>query len=110
MKTITTKFAGILGLTVVLALSGVPQQSAAQTSGAEKQTKQRTVRAKQPREPAARSAQARARQQEQSGSDDISTSALPGYGARPDGMCWTRQSGAGHDLSGHWGPCGSGSQ
>src|SRR5262245_26560975 len=83
-ESVTTKLAGILGLTVALALSGVPQQSAAQTSGAEKQTKetkqtrQRTVRTRQPREPAASAAQARAR-------DGSGTSSLPGYSARPGG-------------------------
>jgi len=30
---------------------------------------------------------------------------MPGYSARPTGMCWTREGGGGHDLSGFWGPC-----
>jgi hypothetical protein len=32
--------------------------------------------------------------------------ALPGYSARPDGKCWIREFGSGHDLTGgYWGAC-----
>ena len=33
-------------------------------------------------------------------------SGLPGHSARPDGMCWTREFGSGHDLTGgYWTAC-----
>ncbi len=31
--------------------------------------------------------------------------ALPGYSARPPGMCWNREGGGGQELSGNWAPC-----
>lgn len=31
---------------------------------------------------------------------------LPGYSARPAGMCWVREVGSGHDLTGgYWAAC-----
>jgi hypothetical protein len=61
MRIATTIFATVAGLTVGLALSGVPGTAAAQT--------------------------------------------LPGYSARPEGMCWTRL-GSGPDIAGgHWAAC-----
>jgi hypothetical protein len=31
---------------------------------------------------------------------------LPGYSARPDGMCWTREFGSGQDITGgYWAGC-----
>jgi hypothetical protein len=32
---------------------------------------------------------------------------LPGYAARPKGMCWVRGGGGGSDLAGDWEPCES---
>jgi hypothetical protein len=33
------------------------------------------------------------------------TAPLPGYSARPKGMCWVRGGGGGSDLVGSWEPC-----
>ena len=33
------------------------------------------------------------------------TSTLPGYSARPSGMCWVRPGGGTPDHSGHWANC-----
>ena len=32
-------------------------------------------------------------------------STLPGYSARPSGMCWYREFGSGNDQSGYWAAC-----
>ncbi|HEY7300089.1 MAG TPA: hypothetical protein VH684_19525 [Xanthobacteraceae bacterium] len=32
-------------------------------------------------------------------------STLPGYSARPPGMCWYREFGSGNDQSGYWAAC-----
>jgi hypothetical protein len=39
----------------------------------------------------------------QQNNQDYST--LPGYSARPPGMCWHREFGSGHDDNGYWGAC-----
>jgi hypothetical protein len=44
-----------------------------------------------------------ARQPTAYSSSDIST--LPGYSARPAGMCWERAGGGTQDQSGHWAKC-----
>jgi hypothetical protein len=39
------------------------------------------------------------------GAYPVSTAPLPGYSARPKGMCWVRGGGGGSDLVGDWEPC-----
>jgi hypothetical protein len=104
MRSTTTKrLAAILGMTVALAVSGVPQSAAAQTSDTQKGSTQHSKPTKH--EPPAHSAHARAPQQPQSINSGSDNSGLPGYSARPAGMCWAPGGGGGQDLSGSWGPC-----
>ena len=113
MRTTTTKrLAAILGVTVALALSGIPQlagaQTAAQTADTQNGSARHSTRMKH--EPSARAAHARAappqqQQQQQPGSNGSDANGLPGYSARPQGMCWTPGGGGGQDLSGSWGAC-----
>jgi hypothetical protein len=39
-----------------------------------------------------------------------SATALPGYSARPVGMCWNRQVGSGNENNGYWAACKKASQ
>jgi len=99
----TTRLAAALGVTLALALTGIVDASAAPKRGARNDS-------------ASQSAQAKATPQEQAGSvgqargDDTATSNLLGYSARPEGKCWERQGGGGHDLSGYWKSCSNPAQ
>jgi hypothetical protein len=132
----TTRFATALGITLGLALIGIPQLAAAQAGAAvqdqgvreaigdsafpesrgsghasfaqETNKPERTATDKRPRAAAnkrqreATATQARAAAQ----SSANGGAGLPGYAARPEGMCWTRQVGSGHDLTGgYWAAC-----
>src|SRR5262245_33093451 len=81
MRSNTTIVATTLGMALAFALTGIAQSSAAPK-------RVRHVASAETTQPA----------------DNGSTS-MPGYSARPNGMCWTREGGGGQDLSGFWGPC-----
>ena len=62
------------------------------------------------REPPAATARARApaAAPTQQSQPQQSTNGMPGYSARPTGMCWERTGGGGQDLSsGYWTQCSS---
>jgi hypothetical protein len=127
----TKKFATALGITLGLALVGVPQMAAAQAGAAFQDQGVReemgdsiypqvraTVHesyAQETNKPArastgklqrttASATQARAAQQP--GNASANGAALPGYSARSEGRCWIREVGSGHDLTGgYWGAC-----
>jgi hypothetical protein len=98
MRGTSRRLAVALGVSVALTLSGIVSSSAAP---------QRTNE----HEPPAHSAHAKVHQQgnstQPSNGNDAATNSLPGYSAQPQGQCWIRQGGGGHDLSGHWEACGS---
>ncbi|HEY7301679.1 MAG TPA: hypothetical protein VH684_27640 [Xanthobacteraceae bacterium] len=111
MRSITTRFLSSLAVTTTLAFFG--QASLAQTtSGAhalnppgsafqdvglqEDSGEGARVAAHGPYAQAPRHAPAYT-------SAEIST--LPGYSARPPGMCWERTGGGTQDQSGHWAKC-----
>jgi hypothetical protein len=108
MRSITTrKLTAVVGVTVALALSGALQPAAAQSSDQQNgSARQTTPRAKQS---SGRTAHARAIPQQEQRQEPVDNSAatngLPGYSARPEGMCWTSSGGGGQDLAGSWGPC-----
>jgi hypothetical protein len=79
MRSNTTRVVTTLGIALALALTGIAQSPAAPT-------RVRHVASAETTQP------------------DTNNN-LPGYAARPNGMCWTREGGGGHDLSGFWGPC-----
>jgi hypothetical protein len=110
MRSTTIRLATALGVTLALAVCALPQASFAQAGsvfqdqgidndiggsglivshGAYAQT--------HPRQAAA---QAPAYTREQ-------VSTLPGYSARPAGMCWERPGGGVHESAGHWAACKS---
>jgi hypothetical protein len=95
MRSKTKKLSVMVGAAFALALIGNAPSFAA--------SKHRTQH-----EPAAHATQARAAPHEQdaatTGQGEVNT--MPGYSARPNGMCWEREGGGGHDLSGYWHSCG----
>jgi hypothetical protein len=96
MRSSSRRLAVTIGATLALALVGNAPSFAAP---------KHTMR----HEPPAQAAHARAAPQDRSDvADPAATMSLPGYSARPPGMCWEQGGGGGSDLAGFWKHCDSG--